>query len=165
MRNADEYFEKSLRSMLPVWYPLNNLVGLAETSIGKMVPIMKKADVEEDMLQIFAEPYISLIFSSKAFKNPIPDVVGLAPKDNIKAWVDRKLFIHNLGHAASAYIGHQYDSGFIFLFEALEVPEVISFVRETMLQSARILMKRYFGEFSEYDLKEHVNDLLMRFQN
>ena len=39
-----------------------------------------------------------------------PDVKGLAPKKNIKAWVDRKAFIHNLGHATAAYYGYSTSS-------------------------------------------------------
>ena len=73
MRNADAYFHAELSKFLPENYPLNNLVGLIETSIGKMVPIMQKNDIQDDMLQIFAEPYNTLILNKKAFKNPIPE--------------------------------------------------------------------------------------------
>lgn len=165
MRNADLYFRDALAKFLPEVYPFDELVGLVETSIGKMVPIMQKKDIQEDMLQIFAEPYNTLILSKKAFKNPIPDIKGLAPKDNMKAWVDRKLYIHNLGHAASAYIGHLYNPGFIYLYEALAIPTIHERVLATMKQSAEILMKKYPGEFSSEDLNAHINDLLLRFRN
>lgn len=102
MLNADAFFRDELRKIMPNDYPFDQLVGLVETSIGKMVPIMLKKDVEEDILQVFAEPYNTLILDRKAFKNPIPQIFGLSPKENMKAWVDRKLFIHNLGHAATA---------------------------------------------------------------
>ena len=109
MRNSDEYFRNELQKLLPENYPLEKLVGLIETSIGKMVPIMQKKDLQDDILQIFAEPYNTLILNGKAFKNPIPDIKGLAPKNNMKAWVDRKLFIHNLGHSATSYIGYVFN--------------------------------------------------------
>ncbi|NJK84846.1 MAG: hypothetical protein HC906_01560 [Bacteroidales bacterium] len=86
-------------------------MGLVETSIGKMVPIMTSKDIEEDLLQVFAEPYNTLILDKNGFKNPIPDIRGLAPKVNMKAWVDRKSFIHNLGHAVAAYIGKLFCPG------------------------------------------------------
>ncbi|HLN55665.1 MAG TPA: hypothetical protein VK207_06720, partial [Bacteroidales bacterium] len=165
MRNADMYFREQLMNLLPPDYPFDSLVGLVETSIGKMVPIMNKKDIEEDMLQIFAEPYNTLILNRKGFRNEVPDIKGLAPKDNMKAWVDRKLFIHNLGHSASAYIGHMYNPEFIFLWEALAVPEIHGFVRSAMLQSAQILMAEYPGEFTTAGLTEHIDDLLYRFQN
>jgi mannitol-1-phosphate 5-dehydrogenase len=150
---------------LPEFYPFDKLVGLIETSIGKMVPIMHKKDTKDDILLIFAEPYNTLILNKKGFKNPIPAISGLAPKDNMKAWVDRKLFIHNLGHSAAAYIGYLYNPEFVFMYEALAVAEVFDRVRSAMLQSADILLEKYPYEFSRGDLTGHIDDLLYRFQN
>lgn len=165
LRNAAEYFQQELRKLLPENYPFNALVGLVETSIGKMVPIMTEKDMDEDILQVFAEPYNTLILDKKAFKNPIPSIEGLAPKENMKAWVDRKLFIHNLGHAATAYIGYKYNPRFVYMYEALAIPEIHAEVRETMLQSADILLANYPDEFTIEALTEHIDDLLYRFQN
>ena len=165
LRNAADYFHKELSSLIPVSYSLEKIVGLVETSIGKMVPIMLKKDVDEDMLQVFAEPYNTLILDKKAFKNPLPDVKGLDPKENMKAWTDRKLFIHNLGHAAVAYAGYRYDNKFIYLWQALQIQEIYDFVRETMMQSADILIAKYPLEFSLDSLTDHVDDLLTRFSN
>jgi mannitol-1-phosphate 5-dehydrogenase len=165
MRNTDTYFRQELKRLMPAGYPFEQSVGLVETSIGKMVPIMLKDEMEKDILQVFAEPYNTLILDKKAFRNPIPEIAGLSPKENMKAWVDRKLFIHNLGHAAAAYIGYIYNPGFVYLFEVLAVPELYDQVRSTMLQSADILMAKYPGEFSKEDIIAHIDDLLLRFQN
>jgi mannitol-1-phosphate 5-dehydrogenase len=165
MRNADTFFEQKLAALLPESYPFASLVGLVETSIGKMVPIMQKKDLEEDILQIFAEPYNTLILNKKGFRNPIPPIEGLAPKNNMKAWVDRKLFIHNLGHSATAYIGYLYNPEFIYMHEALAVPEIFAFSRKAMLQASAVLMAAYPGEFTSDTLEEHIDDLLERFRN
>jgi len=165
MRNADDIFHQQLKKLLPCEYPMDKLVGLIETSIGKMVPLMQRKDVLEDKLQVFSEPYNTLILNKKGFKNPIPDIEGLAPKENMKAWVDRKLFIHNLGHSAAAYVGYIHHPEFVYLYEELAIPEVNRLVRETMLQAANILMKKYPNEFTLHDLTEHVDDLITRFQN
>jgi mannitol-1-phosphate 5-dehydrogenase len=165
MRNADRYIAGELTGLLPAGYPLDALAGLVETSIGKMVPIMTKKEMEEDPLQVFAEPYNSLIVAKKGFRNPIPDVQFLAPKENIKAWVDRKLFIHNLGHAAAAYLGFRKNPAWIYLYEALADQEIITATRQTMIQSADILMALYPGEFTRDQLEIHIDDLLQRFRN
>lgn len=165
MRNADNYFREQLLAILPPEFPFDSMAGLVETSIGKMVPIMSRKDIEENMLQIFAEPYNTLILNRKGFKNEVPEIKGLAPKDNMKAWVDRKLFIHNLGHSASAYIGYLYNPHFFYLHEVLAIPEILNFVRAAMLQAAEILLKMYPGEFSCDSLLDHIEDLLSRFQN
>jgi mannitol-1-phosphate 5-dehydrogenase len=165
MRDAAEYFEKEIVKIVGNDYPLKKLVGLVETSIGKMVPIMSKKDMDEDILQIFAESYNNLILDKKAFNNPIPNVKGLSPKDNMKAWVDRKSFIHNLGHATISYLGYLYDRKFVYLYEALAVKELYNQTKETMMQASEILMKEYPGEFTKKDLEGHIDDLLKRFMN
>jgi len=165
MRSASDFIHGKLSSCLPADYPLDRLVGLVETSIGKMVPIMVQADLEKDPLVVFAEPYNSLIVDQKGFKGSIPEVKGLAPKKNIKAWVDRKAFIHNLGHAATAYYGAFKYPKSRYIYEVLDDPEVYDFVCETMLQSAAILQTIYPNDFSMTELKAHVEDLLFRFRN
>ncbi len=165
LRNAAEFMSQELIQYLPEGYPLEERLGLIETSIGKMVPIMLKNDMDEDILQVFAEPYNTLILDKLAFKNSIPDIEGLAPKDNMKAWVDRKLFIHNLGHATSVYLGLLEHPSAIFLYDVLADNQVRENVRNTMLQAANILMKKYPEEFTTEALIAHIDDLLSRFQN
>lgn len=165
LRNADLYVKKMLLNVLGDTYPIDDLVGLIETSIGKMVPIMPLEVQEKDILLVYAEPYNSLILDKKAFKNPIPDVSGLAPKENIKAWVDRKSYIHNFGHAAAAYAGFLVDPSALYLADILKISVVRKFTRSAMLQSADVLLRKYPGEFSHSELKEHIDDLLNRFGN
>jgi mannitol-1-phosphate 5-dehydrogenase len=165
MRNSDQYIGTELGRSLPQDYPLNELVGLVETSIGKMVPIMSQKDLDEDPLQVFAEPYNTLIVSKRGFKNTVPDVQNIDPKENIKAWVDRKLFIHNLGHATAAYLGFRKYPQAVYIYEVLDDPEIFEGTRKTMLQSANILMALYPSEFTYIQLEAHIDDLLHRFRN
>ena len=164
-RNVADYLRKELKSLLPLEYPFDELVGLIESSIGKMVPLMKEEDKKKDLLWIFAEPYNTLIVDKKGFKTPLPHIRDLRAVENIKAYVDRKLFIHNLGHSAAAYLGYQYDSKMTFIYEALEVPEIYKIVREGMKQSAVALNEAYPKDLALPDLQNHIDDLLFRFQN
>jgi mannitol-1-phosphate 5-dehydrogenase len=165
MHNADKYVRDILTGILGKDYQMEKLVGLIETSIGKMVPIMPQEEQELDRLLVYAEPYNTLILDKKAFKNPIPEVKGLAPKDNMKAWVDRKSHIHNFGHAAAAYSGYITDTSAQYLADILKINTVKKFTRSAMLQSADVLMKKYPGEFTLSDLTDHIDDLLFRFEN
>ncbi|MEI7501291.1 MAG: mannitol-1-phosphate 5-dehydrogenase [Bacteroidota bacterium] len=165
MLDAGDFIRERLQGILPPDYPLEKLVGLIETSIGKMVPIMTQADIDKDPLMIFAEPYNTLILDKKEFKSSIPDIKGLTPKDNIKAWVDRKAFIHNLGHATAAYFGFNRHPEATYMFEVLDDPEVYNFTREVMFQSAAILQVAYPEDFTMKDLEGHIDDLLFRFRN
>lgn len=165
VRHIADYMRQELIRILPPDYQIDELVGLIETSIGKMVPIMKAEDVQQDPLWIFAEEYNQLILDKQGFKNPIPDIPGLAPKENMAAFVDRKLFIHNLGHAATAYFGYQSNPDFVYIYEPLAVPELLQKVRGCMLQSAAALNATYPRDLPLPELCEHIEDLLQRFQN
>lgn len=164
LRNASAFFKENLEKYIPA-YNIPNHIGLIETSIGKMVPIMTRAEMEKDITQVFAEPYNTLILDKKGFKNKLPDIRGLAPKENMAAWVDRKSFIHNLGHATAAYSGFLKYPERVYLYEVLANEEIRLFTRDNMLQSGSILQELYPGEFSDSDISEHIDDLISRFRN
>jgi mannitol-1-phosphate 5-dehydrogenase len=165
MRSAADFTREQLMKILPSDFPIDTLVGLIETSIGKMVPIIPQAELEKDPLVVFAEPYNTLILDEKGFKSSIPDIQGLAPKRNIKAWVDRKAFIHNLGHATAAYYGYHLHPDSVFMHEVLEDKEILRFTKNVMLQSADILRTAYPEDFTAADLENHIDDLIHRFRN
>jgi mannitol-1-phosphate 5-dehydrogenase len=165
LREAAGFFRSHLQELLPPDFPLDTYVGLVETSIGKMVPIMPAADKERDRLLVYAEAYNTLPVDAKAFRSRIPDVPGLDPKQNMAAHVDRKTFIHNLGHAACAYVVHVQRPELRYIWEAVRAPEVLQVTRAAMWESARGLIRRYPDEFSVETEHEHIEDLLARFGN
>ena len=165
MRSAADFVREELKKNLPEGFPVDDMAGLIETSIGKMVPIIPHAELEKDPLVVFAEPYNTLILDGKGFKSSIPEVKGLAPKNNIKAWVDRKAFIHNLGHAASAYYGHFLHPESVYMYQILNDSDVFTFTRKVMMQSADILRAAYPAEFTAAELEDHIDDLITRFRN
>ncbi len=164
VRDAADLLREEIKKYV-VDIPVEDYVGLVETSIGKMVPIMTREQLDKDPLVVFAEPYNTLIVDALGFKNGIPEVAGLNPKNNMKAWVDRKIFIHNLGHAVLSYQANYYYPELIYTWEALEIEHIKSITRETMLQSMDILMALYPNEFTEKFLIDHIDDLLERFSN
>lgn len=165
IRNACEIMKNGLKLSLTHDFLIDSYIGLIETSIGKMVPIMPKEIENKDPLLVYAERYNTLILGKSGFKNPIPNVEGLSPKENIKAWVDRKAFIHNLGHAAAAYFGYFKDPKRKYMYEVLADKEVYTFTHEVMKQSAKALVKEYPSEFTSEDLFTHIDDLISRFRN
>ena len=165
LRNAAEAFEHGLREHLPADFPLGQYAGLVETSIGKMAPMMPESALREDPLVLYAEAYNTLILDATAFKNPIPDVPGLDPKQNMAAYVDRKSFIHNLGHAACAYLEFAVNPSARYIWQAVENPAVRTAAKMAMWESGKSLIRRYPDEFSDANQEEHIEDLLARFGN
>lgn len=162
LRGAAAMMRGKLAEHLPAGFDLS-AVGLVDTSIGKMVPIMPAAVVKADPLVIWAEAYNQIIADRAAFVGEIPSVSGLVLKDNFAAYVDRKLFIHNLGHATAAYHGHL--AGKHFIPQCVADPAIRAAARQAMWTSALALIARYPSEFGAANQAEHVDDLLRRFGN
>lgn len=165
IHNAAAMFAEGLRALLPAGFPLDEAVGLVETSIGKMVPIMPEEVRRRDPLLVYAEAFNTLICDARGFRNPIPDVPGLDPKSNMRAYVDRKLFVHNLGHACCAYYAFLEKPGLVYVWEAVSDPRVREGTRRAMWESGRALITAYPEEFDEANMAEHIEDLLRRFGN
>ena len=165
MLEGARIFREGLAAHLPVDFPLEHLTGFVETSIGKMVPIMSERDRAEDPLLVYAEAYNTLILDRKGFKGEVPDVSGLDPRDNIKAYVDRKLFIHNMAHGVTGFVSHVFRPSYMYVWEAAKDPEIQTIVREAMWESGEALLEEYPHEFDRASIDTHIEDLLGRFQN
>jgi mannitol-1-phosphate 5-dehydrogenase len=159
------FLRGEIRRALPADFPLDEMLGLVETSIGKMVPIMSAKDRERDPLLVYAEAYNTLILDKKAFRAPIPAVPGLDPKDNMKAYVERKSFIHNLGHATLAYTEGILGRDYVYTWEAERDSELRTTAKAAMWESGRALIRAYPDEFNEVNQEEHIENLLNRFGN
>ncbi len=165
IKNGAAYFKESLKKYLPDDYPFEELVGLVETSIGKMVPIMSESERKKDPLLVYAEAYNTLIVDAKGFKGGVPDIPQIDAKENMKAWVERKLYIHNLGHAVLAYVSFAFKKGYGYVWEAADDDEVNRATRNAMWESGEALIKKYPEEFNRENIEEHIEDLLERFRN
>lgn len=158
-----ELARKTLAAHLPPDFDLAGRVGLVATSIGKMVPIMPTAVRARDPLEVWGEAYNQIIADGQAFLGPRPSIPGLLLKENFQAYVDRKLYVHNFGHAVCACEGSL--CGCVRIAEAMDVPRVAAATRSAMEATATALVTRYPGEFTPAEQAEHVADLLRRFAN
>lgn len=139
--------------------------GAVECSVGKMVPIIPVELREKDILTVYAEPYNTLIVDRDSWKNPIPPVPELFPVSPISAWIDRKLYIHNLGHAACAYLASATREDIRFIWQATADNEIMTRTRNAMAITAEGLVREYPDVFTSEQLDEHIADLLYRFSS
>ena len=171
MQNAAGVFRDALRKALDEepgghsGFDFDSHVGLVETSIGKMVPIMSEAEREKDPLLVYAEAYNTLILDRCGFRGQIPCIPQLDLKDNIKAYVDRKLYIHNLGHAVLGYVSAVFKPDYHWVWEAASDAQISEVSRDAMWESGSALISEYPDEFTQTDIGTHIDDLLSRFQN
>jgi len=126
-----------------------------------MVPIQTEAMREGNPLRICTEEYGFLPVDKKAFKGEIPQIKGMVAFGNFKFFIERKLFIHNMGHGICAYLGMYL--GDTYIYEAVNRPEILLIAENAMLESALALSAKY--EVPLADLYSHIRDLIRRFSN
>lgn len=136
-------------------------VGLVEASIGRMVPVQTEAMRDGDALRVCVEEYAFLPVDKEGFKGEIPGLPGLAPFAPFDYYIRRKLFVHNMGHATCAYLGHY--AGKTYIAEAIRDADTALIVQNAMLESMTALYRRY--QVPSDALMNHILDLLGRFAN
>lgn len=136
-------------------------VGLVEASIGRMVPVQTDEMKDGEPLRVCVEKYGFLPVDKAAFKGDIPDIKGMVPFEPFDYFVKRKLFIHNMGHATTAYLGGLL--GLEYIWQAIDDADVRIIVHNAMLESGMALSARY--DVPLKDIQMHIDDLLSRFTN
>lgn len=133
-------------------------------SVGKMVPLQTRPP--DGPLVVRAEAFNTLIVDGTGWRSPFPaDVRWLRPVDRVEAWMDRKLFVHNLGHAVCAWRARSLDGGIETVAEAMAHPAIAEHTQIVMHAAAAVVGTAYPDQFTSADLDEHVADLLARFAN
>jgi mannitol-1-phosphate 5-dehydrogenase len=160
---AGPFLRETVRKHLePGWRTaLETRVGFVEASIGRMVPVMTEEQRARDPLLVCVEPYCELPVDANGFKGEIPAIAHMKPMRNFAAYVERKLFVHNLSHAATAYLGHL--RGHEYIWQAVEDPAVREKVRGALGESCEALHRRHGLALDS--LIEHGEDLLRRYAN
>ncbi|MEA4870926.1 MAG: mannitol dehydrogenase [Christensenella sp.] len=140
---------------------LDERVGLVEASIGRMVPVQTPEMQEGDPLRVCVERYGYLPVDRDAFRGEIPAIGSMVPFSPFDFYIRRKLYIHNLGHATTAYLGLYAKRTYIF--EAIDDADTYAIALNAMLESAEALAKKYAVPLD--GILRHIQDLLFRFTN
>jgi mannitol-1-phosphate 5-dehydrogenase len=161
--DANKILSELVRKALPAEEQalMDSLVGFVESSIGRMVPVMTAEMQEGNILRIWVEEYAQLPVDKDGFKGVIPGIMNLVPFSPFGFYIKRKLYIHNMGHALTAYLGSL--KGYTCIWQAIEDDTIRHSCRGAMMESARALEKEYGIPMEK--LEEHVDDLISRFGN
>ncbi|MCL2362495.1 MAG: mannitol dehydrogenase [Defluviitaleaceae bacterium] len=138
---------------------LSEKCGLIEAAIGRMVP--QTASDADDPLYVTVEEYCFLPVDKDAFVGELPKVEGLVPYSPFSFYEERKLYLHNMGHAICAYMGMRH--GYETIAEAIQDFTVRFFVQSAMIESSAMLSAKYGISFNK--IFDHAEDLLLRFGN
>lgn len=135
-------------------------IGFVDSAVDRIVPPTTNNNVD-NMLDVTVEEFSEWIVDKNQFKGDIPNIKGMEPVDNLMAFVERKLFTLNTGHAITAYLG--YYKNIATVREAILNDSIRSIVKGAMEESGEVLIRRYHFDPEKHAL--YINKILSRFEN
>lgn len=136
---------------------LEKFVGFPNCSVDRIVPPVKS----ENILDVVVERFYEWNVEEAAFKGEIPKIDGMNLANNLMAYIERKLFTLNTGHAITAYFG--YLKGLSTIDESINDEKIYNFVRKAMIESGKGLITKH--NFSEEAHLKYIDKIIGRFKN
>ena len=136
-------------------------IALVEPSIGRMVPATPKELAEKNPLAVCVEAYCELPVDKSAFKGEIPAIKNMVPFAPFDFYIRRKLFMHNMSHAITAYFGAI--KGYTYIWEAAKDAEIKLIALRALTEISRAMSKEYGVPLDE--LLCFSENLLARYEN
>jgi len=122
--------------------------------------IVPKASFENP-LDVAVEQYTEWDVEKAGWKGELPEIQGLGWVDNLDAYLERKLFTLNSGHAICAYLGSL--KGYRTIVESIADPAIGHLVHQAMWESGEGLIKKF--NFDPDAHHAYIERIFARFQN
>lgn len=135
----------------------DEFVGFPNCSVDRIVPPSKN----ENPLDVTVENYYEWNVEEAGFKGEIPEIEGMNLVGNLEAYIERKLFTLNTGHASTAYLGSL--KGYNTIDQSINDTEIEEQVRKIMQESGEALIAK-FG-FNKEDHFAYIEKIIKRFKN
>ena len=137
---------------------MNEFIGFPNSAVDRIVPPMEKSS---DILRVRVEEFKEWIVEAPLFKGEAPKIEGMDLTDNLMAFIERKLFTLNTGHAITAYLG--VIAGHKTVKESIEDNNIENVVKSAMHESGEVLINRYGFERETHN--KYIEKILNRFKN
>ena len=132
-------------------------VGFPDAAVDRIVPPVRC----EIPLDVAVEEYFEWDVERASFVGPVPEIKGMTPVDNLLAYVERKLFTLNTGHATAAYLGKM--KGIATIGECVADAKIAAIVKEAMQQSGEGLVRKFGFDHDAHFA--YIEKILRRFSN
>lgn len=133
-----EHLAPETKGMCDTW------IGFPDAAVDRIVPLQKN----DDPLMVKVEPYAEWDADATQAKGELPQIEGLTWVDNLEAYIERKLFTVNTGHASIAYLA--YRKGIKDIYSAMQDESIVAMARKVWAETGSLLIKK-FG----FDAKTH----------
>ena len=116
---------------------VDKLIGFPDAAVDRIVPLQKN----EEKLLVQVEPYAEWDVDSNGIKGEAPVIEGMTLVDNLSAYIERKLFTVNTGHASIAYLSYQ--KGIKDISSAMKNADVVEMARRVWKETGTLLIDKY----------------------
>lgn len=152
-----QHVQKALPEQYHAWVAQH--VGFVDSAVDRIVPPAEAGT--QDPLAVTVETFSEWIVDKTQFIGEPPAIAGMELTDNLMAFVERKLFTLNTGHAITAYLGQH--AGHKTIRDAILDPGIRQVVKGAMEESGAVLINRYGFEAAKH--AAYINKILQRFEN
>ncbi|WP_226528856.1 mannitol-1-phosphate 5-dehydrogenase [Metabacillus niabensis] len=132
-------------------------VGFPNSAVDRIVPNQNN----ERLLDVLVEPFHEWVIDSTGIKGEQPKIEEALFVDNLQAYIERKLFTVNTGHAATAYLGNL--AGYKTIAEAISQDEVKQDVLGTLGETGKVLTTKYGFDADQHST--YIEKIIGRFAN
>jgi mannitol-1-phosphate 5-dehydrogenase len=131
--------------------------GFLNCAVDRIVPNQK----HDDPLSVVVEPFFEWVIEKQNIIGDIPPIQGAHFVDDLKPYIERKLFTVNTGHAIASYLG--YYKKLKTIQEAMNDGEIRSDVEKALHESGAVLVKKY--GWNENEHQSYIQKIIQRFMN
>ncbi len=136
---------------------IDKLIGFPDAAVDRIVPAQKN----DEKLLVKVEEFSEWDVDSRGLVGERPKINGMTIVDNLSAYIERKLFTVNTGHASIAYLAYQ--KGIKDISTAMKDNEIVEAARKVWNETGTLLIEKY-----NFDPKVHwdyVKTAEKRFSN
>lgn len=136
---------------------IDQYVGFADCAVDRICP----KPSFDDPLDAAVESYSEWDVERAAWKGELPDIPGLTFVDDLLAYLERKLFTLNSGHAICAYLGDL--KGYTTIRESISDPAIGDIVYKAICESGEGLIREF--SFDAVAHHAYIDRIFSRYQN
>ena len=136
---------------------VDKMIGFPDAAVDRIVPAQKN----DEKLLVKVEEYAEWDVDSKGMVGERPEIKGMTIVDNLNAYIERKLFTVNTGHASIAYLAHQ--KGIKDISTAMKDEDIVEMARRVWKETSELLIDKY--GFDPAVHSEYVKTAEKRFSN
>ena len=136
---------------------VQKLIGFPDAAVDRIVPLQKNYE----KLLVKVEPYAEWDVDSNGVVGELPAIKGMTLVDNLGAYIERKLFTVNTGHASIAYLAYQ--KGLPDISSAMRDEDIVAAARAVWAETSALLIDKY--GFDPFVHQKYVMTTEKRFKN